>query len=89
MCGDRFFRCANIIAIAMISGDDKLVIIFVAERNNISYDTIKLFDGFDDCVHLAGVTYHISVSEINDDEVEIFGFRDELVVDLLCGHLRI
>jgi hypothetical protein len=89
MCGNRYFRCSHLIAITMIGSDDKFVIIFVAERNDISYDAIKFFDGGNHLIHLSRMPHHISVCKIGYDEIEVFGLHDELVADLLCGHLRI
>ena len=89
MCSHRNFRSAHIVAISMIGSKNHSVIILVAERNDVSDDAIQFFYRFDDGIHLSGMTYHIAVSEIYDDEIEVFGVRDELFVDLLCGHLRI
>jgi hypothetical protein len=86
---DRFFWSAYIVAIAVIGSNDKFVIIFAAESNYFSDNFIELFNCFDDSIHFSGMTYHISVGEIYYDEVEVFGFMDELIVNLLCRHLRI
>ena len=92
MCGVRAsVRIHGIVGIAVVSGEKDGVSVFDGGIDNLLHAAVNAFDSLADGVIYACMADHVTVCEVQDDEVLLLCIDglDKFLCHFRCAHLRL
>ena len=79
----------SVVCITVVSDDDSLIIVSLGSLDNVLYTVVNSVNSLSDSVVDTCVTYHITISEVYNDEVVLLSVdsTNQLILYLVSAHL--